>query len=157
MKKIHLIRHAKSSWTDISLADIERPLNQRGIESCRIMAGEILNAGCNFENIFCSVATRAQSTIETISKHLPHKNITWQLEPNLYTFSCGDLLTWCQELDDSLQEIVIVGHNPAMTDLCNQISDGHIDNLPTCGYLQLAYDQVMAILIKRLMSINQFS
>lgn len=70
MKKLHLIRHAKSSWSNGALADIDRPLNQRGLRSCALMAEQIAKAGCSFEHIFCSPAVRAQSTIENLTQAL---------------------------------------------------------------------------------------
>lgn len=138
MKTIHLIRHAKSSWDDVLLSDIERPLNHRGINSCMIMASHIHEAGCDFTHVFCSPAVRAQSTIELIADSLVEMNINWQVEEELYTFDSNNLLHWCQSLDDSLSEIVIVAHNPALTDFCNELSDADIQNIPTCGYVQLS-------------------
>ncbi|MGB7251195.1 MAG: histidine phosphatase family protein [Phormidesmis sp.] len=139
MKKLHLIRHAKSSWADDSLADIDRPLNPRGVKSCRVMAAQIVKAGCGFEHVFCSPAVRAQSTIEQISQNLPDREIVWQLDDALYTFDAQDLLRWCRGLDNALSEVVVVGHNNAMTDFCNEVGDRPIENLPTCGYVQLAF------------------
>lgn len=137
MKKLHLIRHAKSSWSDGSLGDIERPLNPRGMNACELMAKLIWEAGCRFEHVFCSVAVRAQSTIENISYQLAERELTWQVDPALYTFEYSDLLAWCQQLDDALSAVVIVGHNAAITDFCNKIAKQTIDNVPTCGYVQL--------------------
>lgn len=137
MKKIHIIRHAKSSWDHPSLADIDRPLNKRGISTCCFMAPHIAAAGCCFENTFCSPAARAQSTIELISEHLPGTDINWQTDERLYTFDSNDLITWLRSVDESLSEILIIGHNPALTDVCNDLSDSYIDNIPTCGYVQL--------------------
>lgn len=138
MKKLHLIRHAKSSWSDGSLADIERPLNKRGLKSCEVMAEQIVKAGCAFEHVFCSPALRAQSTIENLCAQLTTKEISWQIDQALYTFEVRDLLAWCQGLDDSLTEVVVVGHNSALTDLINMVGDQPLENLPTCGYVQLA-------------------
>ncbi|MEM9089454.1 MAG: histidine phosphatase family protein [Cyanobacteria bacterium P01_F01_bin.53] len=138
MKKLHLIRHAKSSWSDGSLADIERPLNKRGLKSCEVMAEQIVKAGCAFEHVFCSPALRAQSTIENLCAQLTTKEISWQIDQALYTFEVRDLLAWCQSLDDSLTEVVVVGHNSALTDLINMVGDQPLENLPTCGYVQLA-------------------
>ncbi|KPQ34219.1 MAG: phosphohistidine phosphatase SixA [Phormidesmis priestleyi Ana] len=139
MKKLHLIRHAKSSWADSAIADIDRPLNQRGLAACKIMAPQIVKAGCRFEAVFCSPALRAQSTIEQINQALSPQNITWQVDPDLYTFEAQALLRWCHRLNDDLSEVVIVGHNNALTDLINQLGDQPIENLPTCGYAQLAF------------------
>jgi phosphohistidine phosphatase len=137
VKKIHLIRHAKSSWDDPSLNDIERPLNPKGIKSCGVMASHILDAGCQFTSIFCSPAVRAQSSIELISQSIPEISIQWQTEQDLYCFDSGSLYDWCRVQDDSLSELVIVGHNPALTDFCNELSSSDLKNIPTCGYVQL--------------------
>lgn len=138
MKKLHLIRHAKSSHNS-RYADIDRPLNQRGLQACEIMAAQIAKAGCPLDPIFCSPAVRAQSTIEQISQALPERQISWQVDNALYTFEAQDLLAWCQALEDAVNEVVMVGHNPAMTDFVSKISDRTIDNLPTCGYVQLLF------------------
>lgn len=139
MKTIHLIRHAKSSWEDDSLSDIDRPLNQRGIKSCQIMAPQLLKVGCDFQRIYCSPARRAQQTIELIALNVS-PTITWHTDNELYTFSANELLRWLQKLGNDLNEVTVVGHNPAMTELNNRLTGSPLDNLPTCSYLQLNSD-----------------
>ena len=139
VKTVHLIRHAKSSWNDLSLTDVERPLNKRGRKACRLMAEPILRAGCNFDKVYCSIAQRAQMTIEGISRALENREIEWELDDALYTFSSHNLFQRCRELDDSLNDVVLVGHNPAMTEFCNIMGNRTIANLPTCGYAQLRF------------------
>ena len=136
MKKIHLIRHAKSSWKDASLADIDRPLNKRGKKSCRFMARHIADAGCCFDHVFCSPAVRAQATIKRISRTLDTE-IQWRTEEELYTFDSGVIFAWCRSLDESISEPLIIGHNPAMTDFSNALGNSTVENVPTCGYVQL--------------------
>ena len=138
MKTIHLIRHAKSSWENARLGDVQRPLAQRGIKDCQIMGQHIMAAGWNHRNIYCSQAKRAQMTIAGLAKSLPDLNIDWQIDSELYTFSAGVLLDWLAELSDEYAEITLVGHNPAFTDLINRLCDARLDNLPTCGYAQLS-------------------
>lgn len=137
MKKLHLIRHAKSSWNNSNLADIDRPLNQRGISACQVMAPQIVKAGCNFETVFCSPAVRAQSTMEEIAQALSDQPITWQTDNRLYTFEARDLLSWYQALDEALSDVVMVGHNSAITEFVNWVGDRPLANVPTCGYVQL--------------------
>lgn len=137
MKKIHLIRHAKSSWVNGSLADIDRPLNERGVSNCLFMAQHIYDAGCCFDNVFCSPAVRAQSTIDLISNGITETNIKWQIDDDLYTFDSGHLFRWLRSVDESISELLIIGHNPALTDFCNELSNSNIKNIPTCGYVQL--------------------
>ena len=77
-------------------------------------------------------------TIAGLAKGLPQLKIDWQIDADLYTFSAGVLLDWLTELSDEFLEITLVGHNPAFTDLINQLSDADLDNLPTWGYAQLS-------------------
>ncbi len=137
MKTLHLIRHAKSSWKDSSLADVDRPLNKRGVRTGKFMARHLVEAGCCFDHVFCSPALRARSTIELIRKSLETMAFEWTIEPDLYTFNSRNLLSFIQLHDETLTDVLIVGHNPALTDLCNELGHRHIDNIPTCGYAQL--------------------
>ncbi|TDR14644.1 SixA phosphatase family protein [Marinicella litoralis] len=137
MKTIHIIRHAKSSWQHSHLSDVDRPLSQRGINDCKIMASHLIEAGWNHQSIYCSQAKRAQMTIAGIANALPQVDIDWQIDSKLYTFSVGVLLEWLSELSDDCNAVTLVGHNPALTDLINQLGDTYLDNLPTCAYIQL--------------------
>ena len=137
-KKIHLIRHAKSSWEDDSLDDIARPLNERGTRTCNFMAGHIWKAGCCFDHVFCSPAVRARSTIELIARSLPEVHVQWKIAPELYPCEGEFLLNWFGSLDEPISEVLIIGHNPGLTDVCNRLSRGNVKNIPTCGYVQLA-------------------
>ena len=140
MKKIHIIRHPKSCWSDLSMPDMARPLNKRGKDTCKFMAEHILKAGCSFENAFCSPALRAQSTIKKIAKELSSQNISWTNDDRLYTFDGHDLLDWFNQLDNSLSEVLMIGHNPAIIELCHTISDTEFNKVPTCAYIQLTLD-----------------
>ncbi|MCI5195532.1 MAG: phosphoglycerate mutase [Candidatus Electrothrix sp. AW5] len=145
MKRIHLIRHAKSSWKDSRLTDINRPLNKRGKRTSDFMAQPLAQAGCCFEQIFCSPAVRAQATIERISRGqeqpLP---LQWTTVDQLYTFDSRVLLDWCRALDEAITEPLIIGHNPALTDFCSAVSStavSTVKNIPTCGYVQLTLEE----------------
>ncbi len=137
MKTLHLIRHAKAYSGDSSSSDIDRPLNDQGKRACATMAQRIVDAGCDFNHVFCSTANRAQQTIAWINQALEDKNIEWSLDDQLYTFDSQEILRWCRKLGDSLNDVVIVGHNPAMTEFCNYVGDRYIENMPTCGYAKL--------------------
>ncbi|SHH78334.1 SixA phosphatase family protein [Ferrimonas marina] len=136
MKTLHLLRHAKSSWDQPELADIDRPLNQRGLRSCRRMATALAESPGWLENLHCSPARRAQATLEQLSLALPSP-LQWQTEPALYCFDSHTLLTWLARQDDQHAQLTLVGHNPALTELCNTLGDNTLNNLPTCGYVRL--------------------
>lgn len=141
MKTLHLIRHAKSSWKDQSLADIDRPLAPRGIRACAVMAPEIIKAGCDFSNVFTSPAARAKETIERIAGNIKGLSFTWTEAEQLYTFSTHDLLEFCRnDLPADIDQAVIVGHNPAFHGFCSQMTDTVIEKLPTCAYAGLEMD-----------------
>jgi len=136
MKTIHLLRHAKSCWDDTSLADDKRPLNARGVKSCKIMAPLIVQAGCDFKRVYVSPAIRAQSTINGVLNELAAP-LQWRTTKALYCFDVDELLAWVRQVDDGINTMMVVAHNPAITDLCNLLGNEYIDNVPTCAYVQL--------------------
>ncbi|MCC3859866.1 SixA phosphatase family protein [Pseudemcibacter aquimaris] len=156
MKKLHLIRHAKSSWNSGDLSDIERPLNARGHKACELMAGIIHDAGCTFENTFASPALRARTTIENIAHHLTDQDIKWEIDEDLYTFSALDLMLWCRRIDEGLSDVVIVGHNPAITEFTNRMTGSDILNVPTCGYIQMEFLSTWKDLDFGIATLNEF-
>lgn len=104
------------------------------------MAQHIYDAGCCFDNVFCSPAVRAQSTINLISQCLNKTDIKWKTDNELYTFNSDHLLAWLAKVDESIEELLIIGHNPALTELCNLSGDSLVTNMPTCGYAQLVIE-----------------
>ncbi len=138
MKTLHLLRHAKSDWDDSTLADRERSLNARGLRDAPAM-GLALAALLEPQPILVSPARRARLTLAGLCEGWPalsgqpHRTVE-----RLYTFAARDLLDWLQQQPDSEQTLFIIGHNPALTDLANElVPDLRLANLPTAGYLQL--------------------
>ena len=139
MKTLHLIRHAKSSWDEVGLADIHRPLSRRGESDCGIMAAALFAAGVQFKQVYCSVAQRARLTIQGLADDWPGQPIEWQTTDALYSFSSTGVWQWVNGLDDDFNEVFLVGHNPAFTDFINEAGNEKINNLPTCGYVKLTF------------------
>ncbi|QDP01858.1 SixA phosphatase family protein [Thalassotalea sp. PS06] len=147
MKILHLVRHAKSSWENSGLDDIERPLNERGQGDCQLMAPVLMDIGCCFSNVYCSNASRAKQTLQRISEHQFEPGMEriisaeqladTTLERDLYTFNWSEVLDFCQALPENLSEVTLVGHNPAFTELQNYLSIDQIEHLPTCAYVRL--------------------
>ena len=137
MKIIHLIRHAKSSWDQPGLRDVSRPLKARGRRDCRLMAPALVELGWHGQQVYCSQATRARQTIQGIHEALPAGGFDWQVDDDLYTFSSAVLLRWLRGQDEAVNELTLVGHNPAFTDLIDQLADTLFHHLPTCAYVRL--------------------
>ncbi len=137
MKTLHLIRHSIASNGFPDAADIDRPLSDRGEAVCKTMARKIYTAGCSFENVFASPAIRAQSTIRLIGESIDEKSIDWTIEDKLYTFAWPELLGWLESRDNDQDAVVIVGHNPAISELAIFLTGDQIAQVPPCTYLQI--------------------
>jgi len=140
MKTIWLIRHAKSSWKDISLKDYDRPLNSRGKRDAPLMGKTLYNSGFMPEIVFSSPAKRAKTTAIEICKatHFPVNDIVW--EQMIYGASSLSLLSLINKLNDGIQSVCIFGHNPTLTDFSNYLSGDNIYNIPTCGIVEISFE-----------------
>ena len=140
VKKLILVRHAKSSWKDTSLNDIQRPLNKRGSKDAPKMGDHMASEGIKPEVIFSSPGLRALTTARLISVKIEIEPSDIIINEDLYTFSRSDLINAIQSIDDGYNSIMIVGHNPAITETVNYLSGSHIENIPTCGVAVLNID-----------------
>ena len=138
MKKLFLIRHAKSNWNDHTLSDIERPLNHRGERNAPTMAQR---AACKWSKpdlILCSPALRARQTAEKFSEYWWNDTET-KICNELYEGSASVILDLFSGSSDKIKSLVAVFHNPVITNLTNLLASTNLSNIPTCGitYLQL--------------------
>lgn len=133
MKKIVFIRHAKSSWSDSTLADFERPLNERGKIDAPLMASKIKSLGIIPDYILSSPAKRARKTARIFSKVM---NMDDQIEydERIYDADENTLFTVIQSIPNDKNLVFIFGHNPGFTWLVNDLCNVRIDNIPTCGF-----------------------
>jgi len=141
MKTMTLIRHAKSSWKEPMLQDLDRPLNKRGQESA-LMMGERLRCQQSVlglvspNKLYSSPAVRAEQTSHLLEEalKLPRKGKDIiELVSALYTFNYEELLGWIRSLDQDVDQFFMVCHNPAITDLFNFLTLSHVEKIPTCG------------------------
>lgn len=133
MKTLTIVRHAKSSWKDSSLSDRERPLNKRGKRDAPIMGGRISDVGIRPSLIISSPAVRAWKTARAVARSLNYPLEFLQREPALYLASVEKILDVIRAQDNTFNSILLVGHNPGLTDFVNYLSAGLTENLPTAG------------------------
>ena len=138
MKTLYLLRHAKSSWDDPELKDFERPLAQRGIDDVPIMAQRFLQRGSAVDCIICSPAMRAKTTAKMFAENIEFPVDDIVSNPELYFAGSGMFLKAASLVDDDYESAMLVGHNPAITEFVNAMSGEDIDNIPTCGLVQLS-------------------
>lgn len=116
MMLLYLLRHAKSSWDDASLADHDRPLAPRGRKAAKKMATHLRDTGVQPALVLCSSARRARDTLKRIRAALP-KETEVRIEDRLYGASDQDLLDWLREIHTEVPSVMLVGHNPGLEDL----------------------------------------
>ena len=135
-----LVRHAKSSWTDVNLSDFDRPLNDRGLKNAPQMGRRLADANYDVENIISSPAERAIDTATNIAREIGFSEHQIVVNANIYEASLSVLINLVTSLDDNFSKIMLVGHNPGFTVLCNFLSNARIDNMPTCSIAQIKFD-----------------
>ena len=139
MKNLILIRHAKSSW-NAPLNDIDRPLEQRGINDANLVAINSVNFMPSKFQIYSSIAKRASETAMIFAQTFsyPIENITFKSE--LYTFDDHKLEKVIKSFDNNYDNVILFGHNEAITNFVNKFGDIFIDNVSTSGFVSLQFD-----------------
>ena len=141
MKTLTLVRHAKSSWKDRTLTDRERPLNKRGKNDAPVMAERITDAGIRPSLIVSSPAVRAWTTAKIVAQAIGYPLEFLQREDRLYLASLDNWLDIVAAQDEGFNNLMLVGHNPGLTEFANFLSPGLTNNLPTAGVVAVEIDQ----------------
>ena len=142
MKHLTLIRHAKSSREQSLLRDIERPLSPRGTADAPLIARH-LRAMPNFapDALVTSPAVRARTTARIIQQEAALTHLLLQEEPRIYEAPVNTLATVLRELSDTLQNVLMFGHNPGLENLANWLCGQRaIYGLRTGGVIMLALE-----------------
>jgi phosphohistidine phosphatase len=114
-RQLYVLRHAKSSW-DTGHADHDRPLNGRGRRAVAALRGHFAEEGIAPDVVLCSTAVRTVETWEGVKGGL-REGIEVRLEEGLYGASADEVLTLVQDVEDSAERVMVVGHNPGLEDL----------------------------------------
>jgi phosphohistidine phosphatase len=140
MKTLTLLRHAKSSWKDSSLADHDRPLSNRGQRDAPVMGERMQRAGIRPSLILSSPADRAWTTAKLIANEISYPSEFLQRDERLYHAGVRRIIEVLGEQDVAFNSIVIVGHNPGLTDFANYLLPDLTYNIPTCGLVSVTLD-----------------
>lgn len=139
MKKIYFIRHAKSP-KDANLSDFDRVINKRGKGDIEFMALRLKEHKIKPQMIFSSSAKRAVQSAKILGKILKFDKIFYTKK--LYNASCEELFEFIKNIDENLDEICIVSHNPAITEICEFLSDSIINSIPTSGIFCIEFEGI---------------
>jgi phosphohistidine phosphatase len=132
MKHLLIIRHAKTEQQNYE-NDFERKLTKRGIADCELMCDRLKTFSFNPDCIKISSAKRTIETANLLAKGLGWDKSEFDLLPALYLASKPLLLETIKSTPKHINNLVVIAHNPGMTDLFNSLGQIHLDNLPTCG------------------------
>lgn len=133
MKTFYLIRHAKSSWDNPSLRDIERPLNERGLNDAPLMAKLMRSKGVQPDLLVSSPALRALMTAAYFKNELDVDGEDLWVRDEIYEAMTGTIVDVINRLPEDCETAMIFGHNPTFTTVASMFTEKYIDNIPTCG------------------------
>jgi phosphohistidine phosphatase len=131
-RRLHLLRHAKSSWDDPMQSDHDRPLAVRGRNAVTLLASYLADHEIRPDLILCSTARRARDTLDGLGIH----SEATLLEPRLYSAGADELLARLKTIDPQARDVMIVGHNPALQMLTLRLVHGGDCEHPAPGDLE---------------------
>jgi len=138
MKTIYIVRHAKSSWDITDIPDEKRPLLEKGKKRTKKVIDYLHENEIQVDYIISSHAVRALETARILAHALKYPAENIKVDPHLY-FANGDgIRDQFFDLPDRYNSVMIVGHNPALTDFVNLYLSNPIDNLPTSGIVSIS-------------------
>jgi phosphohistidine phosphatase len=112
MKRLYLLRHAKSSWKEPGVPDHDRPLSGRGRRAAKAMAAHLRAQGIEPELVLCSTAERTRQTLARIEPALGAPEVRFERE--LYGAAAATLLDRLQRVEDPIGSVMLIGHNPGL-------------------------------------------
>ena len=133
MKRLALVRHAKSSWAHDKIADRDRPLNGRGRRDAPYMADTLHDLELKFDAILTSPATRALRTAQVFADKMDFPERLIQTDSQLYHLSTPGLTQLVRDLPESYQSVMLFGHNPGITLLANHLAGYFTSKIKTTG------------------------
>ena len=135
MKTLTLLRHAKSGWDDPVTRDFDRPLNRRGRRAARTVGAEMRKLGLAFDRVLASPARRVVETLEEVAETFGPLEPDY--EQRLYLATTETLIELLRATDESVERLLLVGHNPGMECLALALSGGSDNALR--GEIELKY------------------
>lgn len=139
MKNLYLVRHAKSSW-EHDVTDHERPLKKRGFDDAQLVSNYLKDKIEIPDLIISSDAMRAKTTANIFASSFGISEDEIHLEHEAYDFSGYKLTDVIKNCDDSINTLMVFGHNYAMTSFVNKFGNKFIDNVPTSGFTHIRFD-----------------
>ena len=140
LKTLILVRHAKSSWHDLSISDFDRKLDDRGKRDAPVMASRLLHADIKIDAFVSSPAKRAVKTAKVFMKSYEASKEQLVLVPAIYEASLQTLMAVVEGFDNQWGTVALFGHNPGISDLANYFKGHNMISMPTCAVFGVKFD-----------------
>ncbi len=140
MKEIYVLRHAKSSWDNSNLSDFDRPLADRGISDAKKMSNFLKDMNIKIDKVLCSNAIRAKETFDLTADGFNFEIDKATYLDKLYFGDTTTIIQDLKELDESLNNILIVGHNPTLHYLVEILTNESINRFTTCNLATISHN-----------------
>lgn len=141
MKTLYITRHAKSSWAE-NVDDHKRPLNSRGKLDIIRVSNFVASNYKRPDFIKTSDANRALTTAQQFKKDFNLPDSKFEIDPSIYDFTGERVMRAIENTANDVNILMVFGHNYGLTHLVNKLGNEFIDNLPTCGFVQIDFDTV---------------
>ena len=135
-----LMRHAKSSWGDPSLADHDRPLNDRGERDAPEMGQRLKARGIRPSLLLASTSRRTTQTARAVADAIGFPIEFIHRERELYLASAEEIMSAVCSQDQSFRNMLVIGHNPGISRLANFLGDDLPGDMPTAAMITLEAD-----------------
>lgn len=141
LRNLVLVRHTKSSWAQLGLADIDRPLKKDRESDASKMGAFLHQQGFKPDLVYCSPALRTRQTASLLCPELGFNAKHIQFDIRIYESTPEEILEVIRETDSAIQNLLVIGHNPSLTMLAHDLSDKPIEHLPTTGTVWITLQQ----------------
>jgi phosphohistidine phosphatase len=140
VKRLTLMRHANAQWKDPQISDFDRPLNRRGISEAEAMSRRLMELKLIPTIVLASSARRAQQTADIVARELGVTPRNARTDESLYLAAAEDILRVIQMTGPRIPHLMIVGHNPGMSELANLLAPTAHLALGTAAMCSLSFD-----------------
>ena len=133
MKTVLIVRHAKSSWSNLEISDFDRPLNDRGKHDAPEMANRLIKKNISIDAFISSPAKRARKTAEIFAKEMKYDKEKIIYVEDLYHAGPSAFYKAIANAPAKAKSIALFSHNPGITEFANGLTQTRVDDMPTCA------------------------
>ncbi len=141
MLELFLLRHADAAWVQGCKSDFARSLSEKGQNESILMGGHLARQGISADRALCSTALRVRQTVECIAPAIGLEASNIQFADEIYEATVTQLLGLIRGTQTDIRRLLLVGHNPGLSELPGYLCARPVPHLPTCGFAHIQLNQ----------------